>query len=95
MADLARQAALETFRNQGAIMDNITMASEDFSEFSERVPGVFIFLGVGNPEKGTDIPHHNPRFNIDEEILISGVALLVRGARRFFEQAPRLSFLLK
>ena len=60
MADLARQAALETFRDQGAIIDNISMASEDFSEFSERVPGVFMFLGVGNPEKGTDISHHNP-----------------------------------
>lgn len=93
MAALARQAALETFRDQGAIIDNISMASEDFSEFSERIPGVFIFLGVGNPEKGTDISHHNPRFNIDEEMLPSGVALLVRGSLRFFEQAPRLRFL--
>lgn len=95
MADLARQAALETFRDQGAIIDNISMASEDFSEFSERVPGVFIFLGVGNAEKGTAISHHNPRFNIDEEMLTSGVELIVRGARRFFEQAPRLGFLKK
>ena len=93
MAALARQAALETFRDQGAIIDNISMASEDFSEFSERIPGVFIFLGVGNPEKGTDISHHNPRFNIDEEMLPSGVALLVRGSLLFFEQAPRLRFL--
>ena len=95
MANLVRQAALETFRDQGAIVDNISMASEDFSEFSERVPGVFIFLGVGNPEKGIDISHHNPRFNIDEEMLPSGVDLLVRGALRFFEKAPRLRFLKK
>jgi len=95
MTDLARQVALEIFRDQGAITDNISMASEDFSEFSERVPGTFLFLGVGNAEKGTDISHHNPRFNVDEEMLTSGVELLVRGARRFFKQAPRLRFLKK
>jgi len=39
--------------------------------------------------------HHNPRFNIDEEMLPSGVGLLVSGALRFFEQAPRLRFLKK
>ncbi len=95
MVDLARQAALETLSDQGAIVENISMASEDFSEFSERVPGVFIFLGVGNSEKGTDLSHHNPRFNIDEEMLPGGVELLVRGARLFFKQASRLRFLKK
>lgn len=95
MAALARQVALETFREQGAIIDNISMASEDFSEFSERVPGVFIFLGVGNPAKETTISHHNPRFNIDEAMLSSGVEFLVRGVLRFFEQASRLRFLKK
>jgi len=95
MAALARQVALETFREQGAIIDNISMASEDFSEFSERVPGVFIFLGVGNPAKETTISHHNPRFNIDEAMLSSGVEFLVRGVLRFFEPASRLRFLKK
>jgi amidohydrolase len=95
MADLAREAALKTFRDRGAVTDNISMASEDFSEFSDRVPGVLVFLGVGNPEKCTDISHHNPRFNIDEEMLPTGAALLVRATLLFFEQAPRLSFLKK
>jgi len=95
MVDLARHAALETFRDQEAIIDNISMASEDFSEFSERVPGIFIFLGVGNSEKGTDISHHNPRFNIDEGMLPTGVELLVRTTLHFFKQASGLRFLKK
>ena len=62
-----------------------TMASEDFSEFTSRVPGVFLFLGTGSEEKETHYPHHNPRFNIDEDVLPQGVELYVKGALTFLE----------
>ncbi len=86
MVDLARQTALEVFGNESSIVDNISIASEDFSEFSERVPGVFMFLGAGNAEKETDYPHHNSRFNIDENILVTGVAMYVKGALNYFNK---------
>jgi amidohydrolase len=84
MAALARRTAAEVFGDKNAVVDNLTIASEDFSEFSERVPGVFMFLGAGNPAKGTTISHHNPRFDIDEDILLNGVAMHVCGALDFF-----------
>jgi len=84
MAALARQTAADVFGDKNAVVDNLTIASEDFSEFSERVPGVFMFLGAGNPAKGTTISHHNPRFDIDEDILLNGVAMHVCGALDFF-----------
>jgi len=62
------------------------MASEDFSEFSARVPGVFVFVGAGNEEKETHYPHHHPRFNIDEDVLVKGVELLVKGALAYFNR---------
>jgi len=98
MAALARHTAVEVFRDKSAVIDNQTIASEDFSEFSERVPGVFMFLGAGHAGKGTTLSHHNPRFNIDEDVLINGVAMQVHGALNFFstmrnpkggEPAPR------
>lgn len=85
MTALARRAAAEVFGSKDALIDNVSIASEDFSEFSERVPGVFMFLGGGNPEKGTTVSHHNPRFNIDEAVLIKGVAMHVHGALSFFK----------
>jgi amidohydrolase len=84
MTAIARQAAAAVFDRQNAIIDNVTMASEDFSEFSERIPGVFMFLGAGNEAQGTTVSHHNPKFNIDEDILSSGVAMHVYGALNFF-----------
>lgn len=63
--------------------ENIVLAqartgSEDFSFFSEKVPGLFIFLG-GLP-KGQDPlkagPHHTPQFFVDDSGLKLGVNAL-------------------
>ena len=57
---------------------NPATASEDFAYFQEKVPGVFIFLGV--TPKGT-LPeniysNHSPRFFADEAALVTGVRAL-------------------
>lgn len=49
--------------------------SEDFGYFAERVPGLFVFLGVrpkGSPESAFVI-NHSPRFFADEAALPVGV----------------------
>jgi amidohydrolase len=53
-------------------LPNPSMTSEDFSYFLERVPGAFIWLGVGEDVSGL----HTPQFAFDEEILPRGSALL-------------------
>jgi amidohydrolase len=84
MTALARDTATTVFGGDHAIVDNVTIASEDFSEFSARVPGVFMFLGAGNARKGTTVSHHHPRFDIDEDVLTDGVAMHVHGALNYF-----------
>src|SRR5271157_3475655 len=54
----------------------ITMGSEDFSYFLEKVPGCFFFVGSANREKGLDAGHHHPKFDIDEEVLPRAAALM-------------------
>ncbi len=49
------------------------MLAEDFSYYQEAVPGLFVFLGTHNEEKGFTAPLHNSRFNFDEEVLLKGV----------------------
>lgn len=51
------------------------MIAEDFSFYQEKIPGLFFFLGVKNEEKGFVYPLHNPKFNFDEEALITGVEM--------------------
>jgi len=55
-----------------------SMGGEDFSYFLEHAPGMFLFLGVGNPEKGAAFPHHHPRFDLDESVLSTGVEIMIR-----------------
>ncbi|MEW9096612.1 MAG: amidohydrolase [Clostridiaceae bacterium] len=50
------------------------MGSEDFSEYTERVPGALLFLGGRNEEKKCCYSHHSNFFNIDEDALPLGAA---------------------
>ncbi len=56
------------------------LGGEDFSCYLQKVPGAFMFLGAGNAAKGIVHPHHNPKFDIDEDALIYGVEILARSA---------------
>jgi amidohydrolase len=57
-----------------------TMGSEDMAFMLERIPGCFFFVGSANPEKGLSHSHHHPKFDIDEEVLPRGVALICEAA---------------
>ncbi len=89
MVKLVRETAAEILGDEKQIVDHRSMAGEDFAAYAKRVPSAFVFLGTGDPEKGTDYPHHNPHFSIDEDMMPTGVELLVRTALRFFEKKAR------
>lgn len=57
------------------------MMRDDMAFFLQEVSGSGFFAGAGNPEKGADQPHHNGRFNIDEDAL--GAEIMVRSAMRY------------
>ena len=58
--------------------DTPNMGGEDFANYLMKIPGAFMFLSSSNPDKGTDIAHHNPKFNIDEDVLWEGSAVFVK-----------------
>jgi len=51
---------------------NPSMGAEDFAYFLEKVPGAFVWLGVGRDVSGL----HTPQFAFDEKVLPRGSALL-------------------
>jgi amidohydrolase len=55
-----------------------TTTAEDFSYYQQRIPGLFVFLGVSPPDAdpATVAPNHSPRFFADEAALPVGVELL-------------------
>ncbi|MDR2175418.1 MAG: amidohydrolase [Synergistaceae bacterium] len=67
------------------------MTSEDFSFYQAKIPGCFFFLGSGSEEKKSTVPHHSPHFDIDDDVLPTGAALMASfacamlGRQRFSE----------
>ncbi len=70
---LAAEALNEIFP-EGTVSDCPKWyASESYSIYLERYPGVFAFLGIRNEEFGSGAEHHNERFDVDDSVLKLGV----------------------
>ncbi len=86
LADIVRQAVEESLGRE-AIYDPIpSTGGEDFALFMKEVPGFFVWLGVGNEEKGITQIWHNPSFDIDEEALLPGAIAMASIATTFLSK---------
>ena len=71
-------AAARAELGDDAIMDTEPiMGGEDFSAYLAKAPGAFFWVGAGSEDA---VPHHHPRFTIDEAAFRSGIAVFVRTA---------------
>ena len=62
------------------------MGGEDFAYYTQRVPGCFAFLGVGNPDIGATYSVHHPMFKVDEDALSYGSAIHVNCALKTLDE---------
>ncbi|MFE5700333.1 M20 family metallopeptidase [Rhodococcus koreensis] len=69
VVDYVRPAAAAVVGADRVTSPSPTMGSEDFAFYSERIPSAYAFVGARN---GVSLPHHHPRFDIDEEALAIG-----------------------
>lgn len=54
--------------------DRPTMGAEDFGFYGQKIPANFSFLGTRNAAKDTGYMCHDPRFDIDEDAMVLGMA---------------------
>lgn len=73
---------------ENVIRDMVLMGSEDMTYYLQEVPGCYLFLGAGNSDKGFTLPHHNPRFDFDEDAMALGCELFLRIAEEYFRRHP-------
>ncbi|WP_461204801.1 M20 metallopeptidase family protein [Clostridium sp. DL1XJH146] len=69
--------------NKVVIMNEPTMAAEDFSYFTHKVPSAFFIVGTYNKEKSLVNELHNANFNIDEDILNKASAVMAKCALNY------------
>ena len=87
MVAVVKEAAAETFGTRDNVDAFRSLAGEDFAEFSQRVPSVMTWVGIADPAKHSDFPHHHCQFDIDESMLAKGAELQVRSALRYLNQS--------
>ena len=71
-AEFVRSAAVEYVGEERVVDLPQWYASEDFAWYTQRLPGAFYVLGVGNEADGITHGLHTPRFSIDEDALRLG-----------------------
>ncbi|MHA1630058.1 MAG: M20 metallopeptidase family protein [Candidatus Heimdallarchaeota archaeon] len=74
-----KNAVIDLFgEDQLVIEEEPTMGAEDFYDFSDnyRIPVSMFWLGTRNEEKGIKYPGHSPKFDVDEDALPVGSAVL-------------------
>lgn len=79
-----RQAAADLFGKDSLIDREMSMGGEDFSYMTRKAPGAMFNLGA----KLDDVhrPHHNPKFDLDENAFKVGAALLAETTVRLLKQ---------
>lgn len=77
LTDRTKALAIEYLGADNVVDLPIRMTGEDFSYYSQVMPGTFYRLGTGNPAKGITSPIHTPTFDIDTDALQVGVGLQV------------------
>lgn len=85
VVDLLRGVATELLGEESIKPAEPDMGGEDFGFFSNQVPGAMFYLGC--LIEGDERIHHNTRFDIDEQCLHIGVAILTEAALRLLRQA--------
>ena len=83
VAGVVRAAAETVVGPENVFPGERTMGSEDAAYFMQDVPGCYFFLGSANEDRGLSAPHHNPRFDIDEDVLPLGVAVLTHALTHY------------
>ena len=63
--------------------------SEDFSFFSQEIPGVYLFLGTAPTDPARRFYNHSPGFDVDEAALKVGVKALVLMSYDYMLQNPQ------
>lgn len=76
-----RSAAVALVGAERVVDMDIRMGAEDFAYYTHVMPGCFFRLGTGDPARdGTQSGLHTAAFDIDEQAMVTGAAMMAWGA---------------
>lgn len=84
---LIKSVASDILGEEKIIPPEPDMGAEDFAFFLQKAPGAMFMLGC--EIEGDTRRHHDPRFDIDEDCLPIGAALITETALRLLRQEEK------
>ena len=72
------------------ILKNPSMGGEDFAFYVKKVPGSMFWLGVSNKRLKIVHPLHSAKFDIDEDALPIGVAILTKTCINYLNEVEKI-----
>ncbi len=86
VTEIVRQAAVEAVGEDMVVETPLGLGGEDFSYFSLEVPSSFIRCGTRNEDRGIVWAHHHPKFDVDEEGFVNGMATMAAAAMKYLNE---------
>lgn len=86
ISEILRQSAIKLYGEDVIRNYEKTGGGEDFAFLNREVPGALAFVGIKNPAKGSDQPHHSNYFMIDEDALEYGMNLYAQFAYDYLKK---------
>lgn len=86
VTEVVRQAAVEVAGEDMVIESELGLGGEDFSYFSLEVPSCFFRCGTRNEERDIVWGHHHPKFDVEEEGFVNGMATMATAAMKYLNE---------
>jgi amidohydrolase len=83
---LFRDTAVQVVGEENVGMTLPKLTSEDFSFYQAEIPGCFFFVGSGGEAEGSTAAQHSPYFDVDDDALPVGAALMAAFACAMLER---------
>lgn len=86
MSEIGEGAVRKIAGEDAIIKFEKTTGGEDFGYFADHCPTAFAFVGSKNEEKLECYPHHHPKFDIDEDAMMTSASLYAQYAINFLNK---------
>ncbi len=86
IVNLCLESAKQCYGNKNIeLLQNPSMAGEDFAEYLKEIKGAFVYIGTSS-NKATSYPWHHEKFDLDEKALVGGAEFLANTAKLFLNK---------
>lgn len=86
MVEVVRKAARAVLGADCVCDVQMLPGSEDFREYSARIPAALYFMGMRTDDPESGRPHHSPQFCVNDEVLADSAAVMAATAMTYLSE---------